>query len=278
MKKNKFSKGLKVIILTSVVICVGLLIGMFILLGNNKIPTDITVEYLQEKATSKINSYKYAKLMLDSEYTGTQDIPNVCEYVLTSSKDTSYHTYTYRDEEQDLYQCWDNHGDHYDLYIYDKTKEKWVSSKLDSEPVTSNTWDIVADLGEYTILDEAGNWGDDECWVLQMTGVSEGWEVLYQELYIRKKDFMPVGVLSYANSKLDKDRSSDITPGEYEFGSVTGGTAEVTDYEEVISMYSIEFSNETLDLFDKPEDFITEEEYNKLTEAKESEEDVTTDN
>lgn len=278
MKKKKSGNGLKLIILGSAIGCIALLIGIFIIRLENKVPDEITTEYLQKKSVSKINSYKYAKLILDSEYTGNQDVPNVCEYILTSGKNTSYHTYSYRDAEQDIYQGWESHDGHYDLYIWDKTTEQWVYSHLEYEPVTSDTWSVVSDLSEYTILEESGNWGTDECWVLQMTGSSDVWEIVYEEIYIRKSDFLPMGILSYANSKQDKDRISDITPGEYEFGEITKGTTEVAEYEELISIYSLEFSNKPLDLFEKPTDYITEEDYNNLISAEESEEDVKTDN
>ena len=277
MNKEKASKITRIVIRLSFIVSLALIVG-FLVLTNRNIEQSINVEYIQKKANSKINKYKHAKLVLDSEYTGEQDIPNVCEYVLTSTKDGVYHSYSYRDEESDMYQCWEGHDGHYHIYIYDKTMEKWVSDTLDYEPVTSDTWSVVSDLSKYTILDEPGQWGDDECWVLQVLGDNEYWEVIYEELYIRKSDFMPIGIVTYANTEKDKDRISDIKPGEYEFGTLTEGTAEESEYDEMVSIYSIEFSNESLDLFGIPEEFITMEEYNELIRTEGSEINVETDN
>ena len=107
MNKKKSGKALKIVIWTSAIICVALLVVMCITLVGKETNKDITTEYLQKKAVAKINKYSYAKVILDSEYSGAQDIPNVCEYILTSSKYGTYRTYSYRDKEQDLQQLHD---------------------------------------------------------------------------------------------------------------------------------------------------------------------------
>lgn len=278
MSKSKSNRGLGIVIQVSFIICFILIIGIIVVKVKRQSSVEVTTEYIQDKAVVEINKYNYSKLVLDSEYTGEQDIPNVCEYILTSNKDGSYRSYSYRDEESDMYQCWEHQGEHYDFYIYDASIDKWVYSELEYEPVASDTWGVVSNLKEYTILEEPGQWGNDECYVLQMMRSNEYWEVIYEELYIRKSDFLPVGVVSYANSKQDKDRVSEIKPGEYEFGTLTDGTEVASDYDELVSIYALEFSNKPLDLFDKPKEFINNKEYNELIETKESEVDVEANN
>lgn len=278
MSKSKSNRGLGIVIQVSFIICFILIIGIIVVEVKRQSSVEVTTEYIEDKAVAEINKYNYSKLVLDSEYTGEQDIPNVCEYILTSNKDGSYRSYSYRDEESDMYQCWERQGEHYDFYIYDASIDKWVYSELESEPVISDTWSVVSNLKDYTVLEEPGQWGNDECYVLQMTGSSEYWEVIYEELYIRKSDFLPVGVISYANSQQDKDRVSEIKPGEYEFGTLTDGTEVTSGYDELVSIYALEFSNKPLDLFDKPKEFINNKEYNELIEAKESEADVEANN
>ena len=278
MSKSKSNKVLGIVIKVSFIVCLILIIGIVIIKINRQSNVEVTAEYIQDKAVAKINKYKYSKLVLNSEYIGEQDIPNICEYILTSNKDGSYRSYSYRDEENDIYQCWEHHGNHYDFYIYDADIDKWVYSELEYEPVSSDTWSVVSNLKDYTILEEPGQWGNDECYILQMMGSSDYWEVIYEELYIRKSDFLPVGIVSYANSKQDKDRVSEIKPGEYEFGTLTEGTETTSEYEELVSIYALEFSNKPLDLFDKPKEFINNKEYNELIGAKESEVDVEANN
>ena len=234
---------------------------------------EVTPEYLSEMSTKAMGEYEYSVLILDTQQTIGEE-STVEEYMLTTSKNDSYRTYIYRNETDDLYQCWrlDENTGLYTVYIYDSMFETWVQTSLEYEPLSSNTWLVTSDLTNYSVLPETDMWGEDECYVVQVTGSSDELAVIYEEIYIRCNDYLPMGIISYGISDLEKDRVSDIDPAE--FGKLNGynvddATVETSEFLEIISVYTLEFSNESLELFGLPEEFITDVEYMSLLESEE---------
>lgn len=280
-KNNKNKKRIRKITPLNVVIwvCAILLVasGTFLAIrlvkASNK-NTEITPEELARLSTQAIAQYPYSMLVLDSQTTVNGET-TTCEYVFTTSLNDSLRTYMMRDEEEVGYQCWlQNSEGTYDVYLYDDVYQVWVKTVEEYEPVGSNTWMVVADLSNYTLLEETDYWGEDECYVCQITGNSNIFEVIYEEIYIRKSDYMPMGILSYGVSSADGDRIQEIDPAT--FGdNVTSADITTEDFVETVSVYSITFSDEDLALYDLPETYMSDVDYMNAIMATESEEEET---
>lgn len=273
-KKNK-ETGLSkrsitfICMLFVIAICiVGLTI--FIGLNGNTIFTNrtMTIERLQENASRAINQYEYALLTLDVQETVANQGISTYKYVLSSRQNSQEHSYAYVELNKfELYQYWDFDPETsmYKIYVYDPDGNCWVETFYEFEPVSSNTWELVTNLSNYTLLEEPGFWYDsgEECYVLEIIGSSDEFPVMYEELYIRKSDYVPLGILSYAVSDVDYDRlRQGVTPELYEYYGLTGDlTTSIPTYNEYVRVYKVAFSNEDLKLFGAPADYLTEEQY-----------------
>lgn len=227
-------------------------------------------------ATAAANQYQYASLTID-QGVFTEDQQYRAQYVTTAQKGDSYHTYMYRDSDDNaLYQCWKLNDDEstYDAYVYANDYETWVKTSTQEEPLTVNIWDMFTYAGGY-VLDEATYpWYDtqDPCYVLTRTATTSEWSGTYEEIYIRKSDFLPLGViLLYTDNNPDDLTHEDIQNGVATKIDEDLEVPETTTMEtnQIIQKYSIVWSNEDLRLFDEPETFITDEEYLSLTETSE---------
>lgn len=272
-KSEKKRKPLQIVIIVSACILAVCAAFLTVRLIQTVGKEEVTPEYLSEMSTKAMEEYEYSMLILDTQQTIGEE-STVEEYMLTTSKNDSYRTYIYRNETDDLYQCWhlDESTGLYTVYIYDSMFETWVQTSLEYEPLSSNTWLVTSDLTNYSVLPETDVWGEDECYVVQITGSSDELAVIYEEIYIRCSDYLPMGIISYGVSDLDQDRVNTINPAE--FGELNGytvdnATVETSEFLEIISVYTLEFSNESLELFSLPEEFITDVEYMSLLESEE---------
>lgn len=278
-KKSKLTP-LKIVILVSGVLLAGI-VGYFLYsaVQKEKVQDEMTCEKLAKLSTQAIMQYPYSMLVLDSQTT-IKGETTTCEYVFTTSLNDSVRTYLMRDAESVGYQCWkQNDKGTYDVYLYDDVYEVWVKTEEEYEPVASNTWMVTADLSNYTLLPERDNWGDDECYVCQITGSSDVFETIYEEVYIRCSDFMPLGIMSYGVSSADGDRLHELDPATFGEG-VEEAEMITEDFVETISVYSVQFSNEDMALYELPETYMTDVEYMEaITQIEsESESDAETNN
>lgn len=264
---------LNIIIWSSAIVLVVLGIWLTVRLIQVANEPEITPEVLAAKSTEAMAQYSYSMLVLDTQQVVGENT-SVAEYVLTTSKEDSYRTYMYRDTMQDMYQCWELNESTgtYDIYIYDSNYEVWVKSEMMYEPLSSDTWLVTASLDGYTILPEKEMWGEDECYVAQITGENSELQVIYEEIYIRCSDYMPLGIISYGVSDTNHNRKENIDPTAFDSFVAEEITVESQTFVEVVSIYSLQFSNESLALFDKPENYFTDAEYMDILSQVESEE------
>lgn len=278
-KKNKISKR-TITIACILVVLAGLICGItiFIGLGGNSLFTNgtITVEQIQSNMKNAISGYSYALQTLDVEETTANEGSVTCKYILSSAQGSKERSYIYLDSDgAELYQYWDYDADadNYCIYIYDSNEAVWVKTSYASEPVTGTPWDVFDNLAEYTLLEETACWygTEDECYVLELMGQTEEYTVLYEEVFIRKSDFMPMGIITYGVSDVDEDKM--VTGGELAIGAdnIESAEVEIPTYNECIQMYEVSFSNEDLRLFSAPDTYLSEEEYMSLIRARESE-------
>lgn len=277
--KSKVSKNhrkvtpLNIVIWVSAIVLIGLGAWLTVRLIQVANEPEITPEVLASKSTEAMSQYSHSMLVLDTQQIVGEDTI-VAEYVLTTSKEDSYRTYMYRDSMQDMYQCWkfNESTGMYDIYIYDSIYEVWVKSELAYEPLSSDTWMVTASLDGYTVLPEKEMWGEDECYVVQITGENSELEMIYEEIYIRCSDYLPLGIISYGVSDLNQNRKKELDPTQFEQFVADEITVETPTFVEVVSVYSIQFSNESLALFDIPENYFTDAEYMEILNQVESEE------
>ena len=234
-----------------------------------------TVEYtsseIAEKVREAIKAYDYGVLILDQSMTSNNEVVMTEEYIISSERTGSKRTYTYFNSNEDILSEWweeieDDPG-HYDCYIYSQDYETWVNTKMDSEPISNDLWNMFDIMSQYTVLPETAEWYDDhsECYVLQLVGKSDGFYAIYEEIYIRTSDFIPMGIIEYCVATEEDNRIDELDADDFNISSdmvtVEGGTIETQQFSEIIRKYSVNFSTQDQSLFGKPDTFISDEDY-----------------
>lgn len=247
---------------------------IFIRLGGSRLfeSNDLTVTDVVTKMKASISEYKYALQSLDIKETVADEGTTISKYMLSASRETKDRTYLYTDsKENELYQCWsyDEEAGKYVIYINDPEYNVWVKLDYESEPVTGTPWSVFDDLDNYTLLDETQNWytNNEECYVLETIGKTDTYEVIYEQVFIRKKDFIPLGIVTYGVSDVNYDKMQSSESIDLDIDEIESADVEIHAYSECIQMYEVSFSNDDLKMFDPPEDYLTEEEYLALTES-----------
>ena len=247
---------------------------IFIGLGGSRLfeSNDLTVTDVVTKMKASISEYKYALQSLDIKETVADEGTTISKYMLSASRETKDRTYLYTDsKENELYQCWsyDEEAGKYVIYINDPEYNVWVKLDYESEPVTGTPWSVFDNLDNYTLLDETQNWytNNEECYVLETIGKTDTYEVIYEQVFIRKKDFIPLGIVTYGVSDVNYDKMQSSESIDLDIDEIESADVEIPTYNECIQMYEVSFSNDDLKMFDPPEDYLTEEEYLALTES-----------
>lgn len=247
---------------------------IFIGLGGSRLfeSNDLTVTDVVTKMKASISEYKYALQSLDIKETIADEGTTISKYMLSASRETKDRTYLYTDsKENELYQCWsyDEEAGKYVIYINDPEYNVWVKLDYESEPVTGTPWSVFDNLDNYTLLDETQNWytNNEECYVLETIGKTDTYEVIYEQVFIRKKDFIPLGIVTYGVSDVNYDKMQSSESIDLDIDEIESADVEIPTYSECIQMYEVSFSNDDLKMFDPPEDYLTEEEYLALTES-----------
>lgn len=247
---------------------------IFIGLGGSRLfeSNDLTVTDVVTKMKASISEYKYALQSLDIKETVADEGTTISKYMLSASSETKDRTYLYTDsKENELYQCWsyDEEAGKYVIYINDPKYNVWVKLDYESEPVTGTPWSVFDNLDNYTLLDETQNWytNNEECYVLETIGKTDTYEVIYEQVFIRKKDFIPLGIVTYGVSDVNYDKMQSSESIDLDIDEIESADVEIPTYSECIQMYEVSFSNDDLKMFDPPEDYLTEEEYLALTES-----------
>lgn len=244
---------------------IGLFVGMD---GYSLFSHEVTIDVIEERSLEAINKCDYALLSLSVQETVVGEGVFTQQYILSSSKNSSEHSYLYIDTDgTELYQYWftEEGKDECTIYIYDEVTKAWVKTSYPYEPISSDTWNMLTDLSRYEILPGTYKWvnSDDDCYVLEMLGANDEFAQIYEQIYIRKSDFMPMGILSYAISDVSYDRlqSNELAQDLNGDGVMESATVESPTYNELVQIYEIKFSESDLKPFGIPEDYITEEEY-----------------
>ena len=247
---------------------------IFIGLGGSRLfeSNDLTVTDVVTKMKASISEYKYALQSLDIKETVADEGTTISKYMLSASREAKDRTYLYTDsKENELYQCWsyDEEAGKYVIYINDPEYNVWVKLDYESEPVTGTPWSVFDNLDNYTLLDETQNWytNNEECYVLETIGKTDTYEVIYEQVFIRKKDFIPLGIVTYGVSDVNYDKMQSSESIDLDIDEIESADVEIPTYSECIQMYEVSFSNDDLKMFDPPEDYLTEEEYLALTES-----------
>lgn len=284
MKKNKEIKEKKtgkiskrtIGIGCALAVIVGLITAtvIFIGLGGSRLfeSNNLTVTDVVTNMKTAMSKYRYALQSLDIKETVADEGITVSKYILSVDSETKDRTYLYTDsEENELYQCWsyDDELKKYVIYIRDSKYDVWVKTNYDTEPVSGTPWGVFSDLNDYTLLDETQKWytTDEECYVLETISKTDTYEVIYEQVFIRKDDFLPLGIVTYGVSDVDYDKMQSSESIDLDIDEIESAEVEVPTYSECVQMYEVSFSNDDLKMFNPPEDYLTEDEYMALVES-----------
>ena len=297
-KSKKISPKLLTVILTLITVIAGAVGYAIYTDAKNEVgwfQHEVTVDELKQKVNDAMQDYSFSAMTLKVNEKVADEGDYTYEYTIVSEINNSRRSYMYRDSEgKDIYQYWRRYMDRLDtdvdpivpeviydedgnelpqtelidssyvVYMYADDVRSWVKDVVAVEPVDTYVWDFTETFGEYTLLEETGNWYDtgDECYILQTIGGSDDWAVIYEELYVRKSDFLPMGIVVYAVSDNGKNIVENVDDASEVLGiEVDSMTTEIPDYNQVIEKYSLTFSNENIHLMDEPEQYMTSKAY-----------------
>lgn len=276
MRKIKISRRTIKFVVSSTVLL--LVLGFIYLILSHKsnlmreINSDnVNIEDIQAQVDNAVKNHTSYECVVDvmRTYNGEETFSGQEAY--TDNKVTKYKSYLYRDsEDNDLYQCWfyDDDNSNYDVYIYSDDAEAWVHENTEKMTESMNAWTLFENLSSYSVEPETSIWDEtgDECYVLNAVNTEVMGVQIYEEVYIRTSDFMPVGILTYGSIEAEGDITEEDS---IELDGGQEAEVEVThsNTEEVIQKVSVKFSNDDLSLFDVPEEYISVEEYSELMQS-----------
>lgn len=262
---NKINKVVKIISAVCAVICI-VIIGFMVYRINEEQTQINTVEDLFAKAQEEANRHDYAVAVI-TRYEQTGEEEYLGEYTVSAERENSTRTYMFRDSDSNsLYQAWQLQPNslNYDVYIYATDPGQWVKTSLGYEPVTVNLWDMFKYAEGYTLMEDTYKWynTDDDCYVLQLVGDADDWKYVYEEVYIRKSDYMPMGIVLAMIKDDENVDGHTITQEGFEINGIEGN-AEITlpGSQSLIQKYDVVFCDEDQKLFEIPTEYITDEEY-----------------
>ena len=244
-------------VLIAGVICWYLFENKDVLVDNE---VDGTTLEIENKAAIAINDYDYYLAVIDILKTTSDGSEFSSQEAFSCARDDSYRSYMYRDsDDNDLYQCWyfDTEKNTYPTYVYSEDVLSWVETSMSSPYNAIDGWTLFKDLSYYTVSEETGIWeaSGDECIVLHATNTEVMGMQIYEEVYIRKSDYLPMGIITYGSVEVAGVETSETTVGENDV------VVETAARDEIIQIISVEYSKEDLRLFDIPEEYISEKEY-----------------
>lgn len=233
---------------------------------------NMDITNIQARVNKAIEDYTSYECVVDimRTYNGEETFSGQEAY--TDNKDTSYKSYLYRDsQDNDLYQCWFYNDDNsYDMYVYSDDVEAWVHDTTEEVVSSMDAWTLFENLSGYSVEAETAVWDEtgDECYILNAVNTEVMGIQIYEEIYIRVSDFLPVGILTYGSMEVDGTATEE---GTVTLDNGQEADVEVThsNTEEVIQRVSVTFSNDDLSLFAVPEEYISIEEYSELMQLNE---------
>ena len=262
---NKINKVFKIISIVCAIVCLAI-VGYMVYKVDKEQERITTAEDLFTKAQEEANRHEYAIAVITRyEQTGNEEY--LGEYTVSAERDSSLRTYMFRDSDSNsLYQAWQLQPNslNYDVYIYAADPGQWVKTSLGYEPVSVNLWDMFKYADGYTLMEDTYKWynTEDECYVLQLVGDADDWKYVYEEVYIRKSDYMPMGIVLAMIKDDENVDGHTITQEGFEINGIEGN-AEITlpGSQSLIQKYDVVFCDDDARLFDIPTEYITDEEY-----------------
>lgn len=232
---------------------------------------ELTTELVVQRANAAMDSYKYASSIIDYQSWQAGEAGIGVKYCIAHDHENSHYTYMYSDSEDNAYYQYcgkDTSAQTYNVYTYSSLIDAWVLIQQGTPPMQPGIWNILDGANEYFLLQETDNWYNtgEECYVLEMYGSTEEWQNVYEAIYIRKADYVPLGIISYATQDTGVPATSDIHDIVIEGNEGEAATPQMLQ-NEILEKTEIAFSNESLDFFGVPEEYITEEDYKAIMEV-----------
>lgn len=253
---------------------------------------------VQNNITKAVSKYDYAFMVVDQQYVepGFDETYNT-QYALSGAKNSTYMSYIFRDsEDNSLYQSWayNDVTNKYNIWLYSDYFDAWVQTYNETKPMDIDMWNPIPDMSHYDLLDDSAYWPqtNDECYVfytiinytydeeddVEFILSQNPYSKVFETLYIRKSDWIPMGIVIYANDDTGKTKVTEVTDmnvlsnyfGDQNISvdehNIASAQVEEAEYNEMLIRYSFSYSNEDMSLFQIPDEYITEEQYFELVE------------
>lgn len=251
---------------------------------------------VQKNIQKAVSKYDYAFMVVDQQYIepGLSQTYNT-QYAISGAKNSTYMSYIFRDsQDNSLYQSWAHNdvSNEYDIWLYSSVLDAWVETHNETKPLDINMWDPIPDMSHYGLLEESAYWPDtnDECYVfytvinynydeeddVEFILSQNPYSKIFETVYVRKSDWIPMGIIIYANDDTGKTKVTEVTDMDtlsnyFESNGVSidnipieSAQIEEAEYNEMLIRYSFSYSNEDMSLFQIPEEYLTEEQYFEL--------------
>lgn len=198
-------------------------------------------------------------------------------YQIAGSKSKSDRSYSYMsssDAYDNEYWYYDEDNEQYVDYVFSEDVGSWVRCELDYEPITVDPFNVLEDMSEFSLLEGTQQFGvnKEDCYVYQLVGTSDEFEVVYERIYIGVSDYLLKGAIRMAMHSLEEEIETTIDEltvkelyaekgVEIDDDNLAEITVTTNDAEEVIFRFEYYFSNADMLFFDKPDIYMTAEEY-----------------
>lgn len=288
MANKKYHHNRKSINIMCAVIAVVLIAAMIVPLvasvaEDGSIVTETEQESLREtvltKAREKLSTNDDFMLYIEgyqNEHSGSaESVPTYFAYQIAGSKSSSERSYSYKSTTGSYnHEYWYKDGDQYIDYIYSEDVDSFVECPMETEPLTVDPFKVLDDMEVFELLDGEFKWGSDGkgAYCFQTVGSSEEYGVVYERIYISKDDYALLGAIKMGMHDLDDivtEEIDDVSAQELyeqvgvEWTDTDEPLIETTtrDSEEIIFRFEYYFSNASMLFIEKPESYMTAEEY-----------------
>lgn len=248
------------------------IVGLTLLLGLTGCKKDIKDVDIVAEVTKHIDANPFYQIIYDVQETNGTEVDNR-QYWVAHDKALKETSYLYRTSDSDLYQYWTESDGTMDMYIYAEEFDTWVQYTMESGDMYMRPEIIPALLESAELLDGTYVWeseeGNYECYCYSVISANEEYENIIRMIYVRTKDYMPMGIHTVCVNELDETVTDSTEYTDENVGDVQEDIT-VNATSDFVTRYSLIMSKDTCyNFLSKPEEFIDSETYLQMLSQKE---------
>ena len=214
-----------------------------------------------ESSLRALDKYDYYLRSADVITDATADVSfeilnddyKISTYKICEGKRDNSYSYSYSSDTADWIEYISFENDGWCSYVHDSVSGSYVRCLVDDVDIL-DTSHIVKDIASGTLYtEEEIEWDGDKCYIIEQQYSYDDESFSYERYYISQKSLLLLGSIVMHYTPTDIPSTAD--------GNEEGTKIEGVQYKASIVRTTYSYSNESLHLMNKPEEYITEEEY-----------------